>query len=264
LRWSELSLRRYGKPALRFAILAMLVILAAWLCEVNLSDLKKGIPKGISLLGFFFPPDWSAFPRMIQPALITILICLAATPIGAVISIFFGLAGANNISPPWLRIISRSCIAAERALPEIVMLLVLVAAFGLGPPAGVMALAIGSVGMLGKLVADAIEEIDSRILDATAAVGATRLQVIRHAVLPEVLPALVANSIFRFEVNIRASVLLGAIGAGGIGYELNAAINQLEYSRATTAALVSLFLVFVTERISDWLRSKVLDEGKHA
>src|SRR5262249_28421118 len=119
----------------------------------------------------------------------------------------------------------------------------------------------GSVGMLGKLVGDAVEEIDARVMDSVAAVGATRLQVIRHVVIPEVLPSLVANSIFRFEVNIRASVLLGAVGAGGIGYELNAAINQLEYSRATVAALTSLTLVFLSERASDLLRSRILTGG---
>jgi phosphonate transport system permease protein len=253
---------RYRRHLLPAAIFVLALVAAAWLSEVNLPDFLKGITKGLSLLSFFFPPDWQAFPDMVRPALVTIVICLVATPIGTAFSIVFGLAGARNIAPNWLRITSRTVIAAERALPEIVTLLVLVSAFGLGPFAGVMALAIGSIGMLGKLVADAIEEIDPRILDATAAVGATHWQVIRHAVLPEVLPALVANSIFRFEVNIRASVLLGAVGAGGIGYELNAAINQLEYSRATVAALISLLLVFLSERVSDRLRSGVLGAAR--
>jgi len=258
MNWSDYSPRRYSRHALSVAILLAVIVAASWLCEVNLSDLIKGFSKGLSMLGFFFPPDWSAFSEMLQPALVTIVICLVATPIGATVSILFGLAGARNIAPPWLRLSSRSLIAVERGLPEIVILLLLVAAFGLGPFAGMMALAIGSIGMLGKLVADAIEEIDARVLDSVAAVGATRWQVIRHAVLPEILPSLVANSIFRFEVNIRASVLLGAIGAGGIGYELNAAINQLEYSRATVAALISLLLVFLSERGADYLRAKIL------
>jgi phosphonate transport system permease protein len=261
---SRFSLRRYRKYALPAAVTALLILGAAYESEVNLSDFVKGITKGLSMLSFFFPPDWTSFPTMIKPALVTILICVVATPIGAVVSVLFGLAGARNIAPPWLRLLSRSLIAAERGLPELVILLLLVAAFGLGPFAGTMALAVGSIGMLGKLVADSIEELDPRIMDAVAVVGATRWQVIRHAVLPEVLPALVSNSIFRFEVNIRASILLGAIGAGGIGYELNSAINQLEYSRATVAATVSLFLVFLSERISDRIRSKVLSGGQSA
>ena len=258
MRWNEFRVDRYQSALVPTVVLVALVAVSAYLSEVNLADFRNGIIKGLSLLSFFFPPDWSAFTDMVRPALVTIGICLVATPIGAALSIVFGLAGARNIAPHWLRLTARSIIAAERGLPEIVILLILVAAFGLGPFAGIMALAIGSIGMLGKLVADAIEEIDQRILDGVAAVGATHWQVIRHAVLPEVLPAFVAHSIFRFEVNIRASVLLGAVGAGGIGYELNAAINQLEYSRATTAALISLVLVFLSERVSDRIRTNVL------
>jgi phosphonate transport system permease protein len=259
--WKNFSLDRYWRCAPAAAVLGLLIAAAAWECEVSLSDLTTGIAKGLSMLPLFFSPEWGAFPDMIRPALVTVMICLIATPIGAALSVFLGLASARNIAPPWLRLVSRSLMAAERALPEIVILLILVAAFGLGPFAGIMALAIGSVGMLGKLVGDAVEEIDSRVLDSAAAVGATPLQVIRHVVIPEVLPALVSNSLFRFEVNIRASVLLGAIGAGGIGYELNAAINQLQYSRATVAALTSLALVFLSERASDFLRSRILTRG---
>jgi phosphonate transport system permease protein len=257
----KFSLRRYSPHLLPTFAFAALIVLSAWESEVNVHDLLRGIGKGISLLTFFLPPDWSAFSEMVRPALVTVFICLVATPIGALFSIGFGLAGARNLAPPWLRLASRSLIAIERGLPEIVILLLLVAAFGLGPFAGVMALAVGSIGMLGKLMADAIEELDPRVLESIGAVGATRWQTIRHAVLPEIMPSLVANSIFRFEVNIRASVLLGAVGAGGIGYEMNAAMNQLDYRRATVAALVSLLLVFLSERISDYLRSRVLYAG---
>jgi phosphonate transport system permease protein len=262
VQWKEFSLGRYSRRLPAAGVLLVLVLASAYLSEVNLGDFLKGITKGLALLSFFFPPDWSAFKEMLRPALVTIMICLVATPIGAAFSIVFGLAGARNIAPTWLRLAARTVIAAERGLPEIVLLLVLVAAFGLGPFAGIMALAIASIGMLGKLLADAIEEIDPQILEATSAVGATHWQVIRHAVLPEVLPALVANSIFRFEVNVRASVLLGAVGAGGIGYEINAAINQLEYSRATVAVLISLLLVFFSERVSDRIRAHVLGAAR--
>lgn len=260
--WRQYKLKRYRHYAGPAAAVAVVIAVAAWQCEVSLSDLVKGFSKSLSLIALFFPPDWSAFPEMIQPAIVTILICLVATPIGAVLAVIFGLAGARNMAPSWLHLCTRSLIAAERGLPEIVILLLLVAAFGLGPLAGIISLALGSIGMLGKLAGDAIEEIDPRVVDSVAALGATRLQVIRHAVLPEVLPSLVANSIFRFEVNIRASVLLGAVGAGGTGYELTAAMNQVEYRRATMAALISLILVFLSERLSDFLRSKVIVGSK--
>jgi len=140
--------------------------------------------------------------------------------------------------------------------------LILVAAFGIGPFTGVVALTIASIGMLGKLVGDAIEEIDTATVESVACVGATRGQLIRYAVLPQVMPSLLTNSMFRFEVNIRASVLLGAIGSGGIGYELMQSMNQLEYHKTTVAVVVSLLLVFLAERLSDAIRSRVLEGAR--
>jgi len=258
---SGYNLHRYRKHLGTVSVLIALIGLAGWRCEVSIHDLATGISKGLALLDLFFPPDWQSLPRMIEPAFVTVLLSLIATPIGAVLSIIFGLAAARNMSPPWLRLSTRTVIALERGLPEIVILLVLIAALGMGPLAGVMALAIGSIGMLGKLVGDAIEEIDLHTVESVESVGATRSQVIRYAVLPQVLPSLVANSMFRFEVNIRASVLLGAVGAGGIGYELSVAMSQLEYKKAMIAALVSFLLVFVAERCSDFLRTKLFTGG---
>lgn len=256
------GLRRFRRPALVAMVLGVVVVWAAWQCQVSWPALRDGFGEGAKVVGFFFPPDWSTLGEMIGPAGTTVLLAAVATPLGVLLSLVFGLAGARNIAPAWLRTPARVVIGVERALPEIILLLLLVAALGIGPFPGVIALAIGSIGMLGKLLADAVEEIDARVLESVESVGATRWQVIRHAVLPEVMPALLSNSIFRFEVNIRASVLLGAVGAGGIGYELNKAMGMLEYERVSVAILVTLALVFGAERVSDQLRRRVLDGGK--
>jgi len=256
------GLRRLVRPALIAGALAVLVAWSADQCKVSLAELAQGAVRGVEVLGFFFPPDWSAMSELLGPALITVLLAAVATPLGVALSLLFGLAAARNLAPAWLRTPARMLIGLERALPEIIILLLLVAALGVGPFPGVIALAIGSIGMLGKLLADAIEEIDARVLESVETVGATRWQVIRHAVIPEVLPSFLANAIFRFEVNIRASVLLGAVGAGGIGFELSKAMSLLEYERAMMAVLVTLALVFGAERISDALRRRVLDGGK--
>lgn len=258
MTWSDVRLERYRRVVKPGAVLFLLTALALWRVDANVADLASGITKGVSIFRLFLPPAWSAFPSMIQPALVTVLLALTATPIGAACALAFGLAAARNVAPPWLRASARTAMAFERGLPEIVILLILVAAFGLGPFAGIIALVIGSVGMLGKLVGDAIEEIDPGTVDSVACVGATHAQMIRFVVLPEILPALLANMMFRFEVNIRASVLLGAVGAGGIGYELTLAMNQLEYGKATVAAFISFVLVFVSERASNLIRSRVL------
>ncbi|MGH8018256.1 MAG: phosphonate ABC transporter, permease protein PhnE, partial [Opitutaceae bacterium] len=255
------GLRRWLRPAAFGAALAALSWWSARLCQVSWTELLGGLGRSGEIFGFFFPPEWSSLGELVQPALVTVLLAALATPLGVLLSMVFGVAGARNLSPIWLRTPSRVLIGIERALPEIIVLLLLVAALGIGPFPGVVALAIGSVGMLGKLIADAIEEIEPRVLESVEAVGATRWQVIRHAVVPEVMPSLLANSIFRFEINIRASVLLGAVGAGGIGYELNKAMSLLEYERVTMAILVTLALVVAAERISNILRRRVLDGG---
>lgn len=257
--WNDFSPQRYTRHVRSALLLAAVVIVAAWRTEINLHDLLGAFDKAADLIRLFFPPDWESFPRMIEPAFITVLIAAVATPIGTVCALLFGLASARNVSPPWLRRTARSLIALERGIPEIVLVLILVAAFGIGPFTGVVALTIASIGMLGKLVGDAIEEIDTATVDSVACVGATRGQLIRYAVLPQVMPSLLSNSMFRFEVNIRNSVLLGAIGSGGIGYEVMLSMNQLEYHKTTVAVVVSLLLVFVAERLSDVIRSRVIE-----
>ncbi|BET68648.1 phosphonate ABC transporter, permease protein PhnE [Opitutales bacterium ASA1] len=250
------------RPALVALALGLVVYWAAAQCNVSPSELVDGAVRGLEVLVFFFSPDWHALPELAGPALVTVLLAAVATPLGVALSAVFGLAAARNVAPGWLRTPARMLIGLERALPEIIILLLLVAALGVGPFPGVIALALGSIGMLGKLLADSVEEIDARVLESVETVGATRWQVIRHAVIPEVLPSFLANAIFRFEVNIRASVLLGAVGAGGIGFELSKAMSLLEYERAMSAVLLTLALVFGAERVSDFLRRRVLDGGR--
>ena len=259
----KFSPSRYKKIILPSLVIIALIIYTAKLCKFSWHELVQGLPKGGILLKMMVPPDWSAFSEMLKPALETVVLAMIATVFGSVLSIFFGLAGAKNISNPIVRNITRFLIALERSLPEIFIVLLLVAALGLGPFCGVVALAIGCIGMLGKLLADAIEEIDPKILESIEATGANKLQLIKYGVIPQVTPALISNTIFRFEVNIRLSVLLGAVGAGGIGFELSQAFNMLEYQLASTAIIVILILVFLSERLSDFLRKKILGEGKN-
>jgi phosphonate transport system permease protein len=191
------------------------------------------------------------------PALNSIFISVVGTFGGAVISLFFGLAAASNIAPPWLRQCTRFLLSLERALPEIVIVLFLVAAFGMGPSSGVLALVIGSIGMLGKLFADAIEELDMGSLDAIKAVGANRLQVMVYGVWHQIVPTVVSYTLLRFEWSIRLSVALGAVGAGGIGLELNRSFQLLDYHRCCSALILVLVIIVLSERGSEYLRKKV-------
>jgi phosphonate transport system permease protein len=261
LEWKRGIAGQRSRQAAIVAGIALLVALSAWRCDVNLAVLVKGLAKGVSLLGMFFPPEWSGLPDMMQPIGVTAVMAMIATVMGMCLSLPCALAASSNIAPAPVRQVMRAFIALERALPEVVQMLLLIALFGLGPVPGLVALSFSSIGMLAKLLADAIEEIEPQMLEAVEVTGATRSQMIRYAVIPQILPSLLANGLFRFEVNVRAGVILGAIGAGGIGYVMSTSMRSMDYQRASMATLLTLVLVFGSERISDFFRGRILGGG---
>lgn len=254
--------RRVRRRFLLATVLLICAIAAGISCKVSLTDLRAGIPAAVRFVAFMFPPELSALQEMLKPAFDTILFAFLATVFGSVLSFIFALAAAANLSPSWIRNTTRFLLTIERALPEVIILLLLISALGMGPFPGVVALSLGCIGMLGRLFADAIEEINPRVLESIASVGANKLQIIRYGVIPEVYPSIISNTLFRFEVNIRLSILMSAVGAGGIGYELFHAFNILQYERATAIILVILTLIFLTEKLSDYLRKKLNPEAK--
>jgi len=244
-------------------VIGLLVVTegAAIACGATFGKLETGLVQGISFFQYMFPPDWPAFGDMIQPALQSIIIAFLGTVFGTLMSVAFALLAASNLSNQWVRDITRFLIGLERSIPELVILLLLIAAFGLGAMPGIIALALGCIGMVGKLLADTIEELDHTMIESMESVGANKMQVIVFGVLPQIMPNLISYALFRFEINIRLSVVLGAVGAGGIGYELDYSFNMLQYHRAFTALLVILIMVFGTEQLSALLRKKFKMEG---
>jgi phosphonate transport system permease protein len=249
--------RRYGRGVISLFVILALATGAARVCDARWDLLFHGVADSMHFLAHLLTPELNAFPEMLQPAFTSVFIALIGTVIGTVISLFFALLAASNIAPAWLRHTTRFLLGLERALPEIVILLFLVAAFGLGPFAGVLSLAIGCIGMLGKLIADNIEELDPMSIEAIEAIGASKVQVILFGVIQPIVPSIISFALFRFEYSIRLSVYLGAVGAGGIGLELYRSFTMLDYGRAATALIVTLILVFLSEWISGYLRKKI-------
>lgn len=261
LEWKKGIAIQRGKQTAIVIVLCLLIGISSWRCEVHLQAFLLGIDKGLPLIGMFFPPEWSGMAAMIPQLGITAVMALAATLLGMCLSLPCALAASSNLAPAPLRLVMRAFIALERGLPEIVQLLLLIAIFGLGVIPGLVALSFSSIGMLAKLLADAIEEIEPHMLEAVAGTGATRSQVIRYAVIPQILPSLLANGLFRFEFNVRAGVMLGAVGAGGIGYIMSTAMASMDYQKACMATLLTLTLTFSTERVSDFIRARILSGG---
>lgn len=206
-----------------------------------------------------WPPDFSGPGDLVVATLVTVEVAFLGTLAATVVSLPLALLAARNLSPhPVVYAAVRGIVMVCRAVPDFVFALMFVAALGLGPLPGVLGLAIHSVGMLGKVYAERIEEIDPGPSEALSAVGGSGLQVVRLAVLPEVIPSLVANTLYRFDINIRSSIILGIVGAGGIGYELVTALQSLAYERAAAVMVVVLVLVIIVEAASNRIRKRYL------
>ena len=230
-------------------------------CRFDPIVLIKGIPRGIELIGHMVPPAWEKTPELVGPALETVQIAFVGTVLGAFLSFIIGLIAARNMhSIRIARDFTRILLSAERALPDLIVMLFFVAIVGLGAFPGAMALAVSSIGMLGKLFADAIEEVDPKPVESLEAIGASKAQIIHYAILPQIFPSMIANTLYRFEVNIRMCILLGVVGAGGIGYNLVTSIRLMRYQEAMAAILIILLLVIFCEKSAEVLRKTMIGQ----
>ena len=202
-------------------------------------------------------------PLWLKAAWLTLEMATLATVIGAGGAIVAGLLCARNLMPlSPVRFGVRRALEAIRTLPELILALILVAAFGVGPFAGVIALSISTVGGLGKLFAEINEQIDPRPLEAIEASGATRLRQIRYGVLPQVLPAYASYALIRLEGNLAAAAALGIVGAGGIGLELQRAITYTEFDTYLAILLLMVGMIFAIDIVSEQIRHRLIGLGR--
>ena len=192
----------------------------------------------------------------------TVSMAFLGTLLGGLLAVFLSFFAAQNVMPfASVRSVTRLSMVLQRVTPTIIVLLVLQAIFGVGPFSGMISIAIGSFGMFGKLFADAVEQVEQGPLDGMACVGATRAQVVRYGILPEVLPSFIANMFFAFDINMRTAIGLGMFGGGGLGYELYKAGRTLNYKDQLALILIIVVMIGVMERVSDYLRNKVMHGG---
>lgn len=241
-------------------VVAVAVVVLGCCAYVGLLDARRlgdGVPALFSLIGEMWPPDFSRAGSWVAPLLDTVAMSVAGTFIAIVLSFPLGLAAARNTTPhPVVYHVARTILNGLRAVPELIMGIVFVAAVGFGALPGVLALGLHSVGMVGKFYAEAIEQVSPAPVEAARAVGARPAQVIAHGFLPQVLPQLAGVSIYRWEYNFRASTVLGLVGAGGIGFQLIAALRVLEYRQVCAIMLVILGTVTIVDGLSGWMRSR--------
>lgn len=211
------------------------------------------------VFGRFLPPETGGILGVLLEALlVTLQIAFAATLLGAILALPVGVLAARNVAPNrWVGQLCRMFIVFVRGIPELILAIVFVVMIGLGPVAGTLALAIGACGLLGKLVADSVEEVDPGPEQALRATGATRVQVFFAATLPQAMPSFVAHLLYQLDVNIRSATLLGIVGAGGIGFYLLNASNVLQFGVVTFIILLLFSVVMLLELVAVWLRRTV-------
>jgi phosphonate transport system permease protein len=243
----------------RSAVLALVlagVTVAVWV--TGLLDARRfadAWPAVVQLTSEMFPPDFSRYPKWLRPLLDTLAMSVAGTALAVTFSLPIALLAAGNTTPN--RVVyqgARLLLNLLRSIPELIMGIIFVAMVGFGALPGVLALGLHSVGMVGKFFAESIEHVDERPIEAARAAGATRFQVVWHAVLPQVMPQLADTTIYRWEYNFRASTVLGAVGAGGIGFELIAALRVLEYAQVSAILICILACVTIVDGIGAALR----------
>lgn len=243
------------------AVIAVLFLVAVWQTGFTPWALFGRMDAIGNLVGRMLPPSFVDWPRYVSAVAETLWMVVAGTSIALVLAVPVSvLAARNTTTGPIAYNVCRFIITVTRAVPSLVLALIFVRAMGIGPAAGVLAMGISSVGMIGKFFSDRIEEIDMGLVEAVRASGAGRLQVFTAAVLPQVLTNWISLALYRLDINLRNSVILGFVGAGGIGLELQRVQGQLVYSRVLAIALIILVLVIITERISLLARRAIQDE----
>lgn len=206
----------------------------------------------------FFPPDLKRLPEYLREMIITIKMALWGTALATIVAIPLSVLAARNTSPhPIIYQITRRVLDFFRGLNEFVLALIFVAAVGLGPFPGILALAVGTAGVLAKLISEGIEVVDPGQIEAVRATGANRLQVFTHGVWPQVVPHTVSMILYRFESNVRSATVLGLVGAGGIGLYVTESIRSFNFKAGCTVIIVIIISVFIVDSISSQIRKRL-------
>jgi phosphonate transport system permease protein len=254
---------RFPRPSLP-AFLASLLALAFFAIAVDgvgvePGEFLRGIPGLARMLSDMFPPDPTRLASVARALLETFQMAVVGTVFGIACALPLALLATRTQSPhPLVYYATRALISFARTVPDLIWALVFVIAVGLGPFAGMLAIMVDTLGFCGRFFAEAMEEVDPGPQEALCSIGASRLGTVVSAVLPAAFPSLINTSLYSVEKATRASVVLGLVGAGGIGIELKVAMDMFAYDQAATIILAVFALVFCVEQASARLRRRIL------
>lgn len=227
---------------------------------ISIPDLLSGLPNMGVIASEMVPPATDRFMPMLHSVLVTFQMALVGTVIGVIISVPLAVLAARNLSPhPWVQSSVRGVVTFIRTVPDLAWALFFVASVGLGPFAGTLTLVMDTIGFCSRFFAENMEECDPGPSEALSAMGARRVDIVVCGVLPASMPAMVNTSLFALEKSVRSSVVLGLVGAGGIGAELAVSMEMFRYDQAATIVLMIFALVLVVERFNSVMRARLID-----
>ena len=241
-----------------FSIVLLLTLVSIDL-EINFISLfSNSFNYFTDIIARMLPPDFSDFNLLFFSMVETIEIAILGTFIAIVLSIPLAILSAKNIAPNiYVFFIARTITVFFRAIPEFIIAMILVIAIGFGAMPGVLALGIHTMGFLAKFYAEDIEHINKGPVEALESSGASKRQIISFAIIPQIIPSFVANNLYILDRNIRMATMLGIVGAGGIGYELQSSFRMFEYPRVSAIIIVIFITIFIIDNLSSFIRSKI-------
>ena len=238
--------------------IATLLVSAFVVAQVDPAKLVVGVPRLARWAARAWPPDVSDFSILVERALQTLAMATAGTVLATVLALTLCFLASRNLTPnPWPRYAARWTLNVLRSIDSFVFALIFVAAVGLGPFAGVLGLTLNTFGSIAKSWADGIENAEAGPLEAASLSGASRIKLISFVLVPDVLPGLASTALYFWEFNVRASTVLGVVGAGGIGQDLKNSIDLLDFPRVATIVLVILTMVTAIDHLSSLLRRRL-------
>jgi phosphonate transport system permease protein len=240
-------------------LMAVLSLALLIYIPIDLQQMAKGMPLVFNFFSNLFPPDFSDLPVYLNLIVETLAIGISGTVVAIILSVPLGIMASKNFAHyPVIFNAAKEIINFFRAIGDVVFALFFVVAVGLGPFAGVLALGIHTTGFLAKFYAEAIENIDTRPKEALEATGARTVQVIRHAVFPQIFPLFTSYNLYILDRNIRTSTVLGLVGAGGIGFELIMGVRLFQYKKVLALLIIILVTIFIVDKISEQIRKKIV------
>lgn len=247
-----------GNPLMRYGLLIISVVYLMYAfgtLEINFARVMRGIPRAMQIFSGAIPPDFASRGSLIFTGFIeSIQITILSTTVGVLLSIPFGFMAARNITILPVYWLGRAIIIVARSLHPVVLGVLFVKAVGFGAFAGILTLIIYTLGFVGKLIAEAVEEIKYGQIEAIRATGAGYFTILIYAVFPQIMPRLIGLSMYQLDINLRASTVIGLVGAGGIGNTLNSAFGRYDYGTASAILLVMIGIILIAETVSGKLR----------